>query len=160
MTPKKLIATLLLLPTLAFATFNYAYGPGEYVTISNGISPDNQYALATHGEGEYGVENFHVYLFNLQTEKKIGALTEIKEPLDTGAGAFVATWDKPNQVTIIYRISRQEPLQAMTYRLENSKAIPLTAKPKNVLRDSKLSKAWQEFGSNPKPTQKTFKIQN
>lgn len=155
---KKIAATLLLLPTIALATFNYAYGPGEYVTISNGISPNGEYALTTHGEGEYGEKNFHVYLFNAKTGKKIGALEEIKEPLDTGAGAFVASWEKDDKVIVIYRVSRHEPLKAMTYELKEGRASPQSKKPKDVSPQSPLLKIWQKYGSNPAPTQKTFKI--
>ncbi|MEA3164254.1 MAG: hypothetical protein QOE88_2072 [Verrucomicrobiota bacterium] len=35
----------------AFATSNYEYQPGEFVTIANGESPDGRYAIATHGGG-------------------------------------------------------------------------------------------------------------
>ena len=45
-------ALLLLVSSSAFATFNYEYGPSEHVTISNGISPDRQLAITTHGEGD------------------------------------------------------------------------------------------------------------
>ncbi|HMF80891.1 MAG TPA: hypothetical protein VK562_05760 [Candidatus Acidoferrum sp.] len=45
-----LLLLALLLPFgLARATSNYEYGPDEYVTIANGISPDGRYAITAHG---------------------------------------------------------------------------------------------------------------
>ena len=61
---------------LAFATSNYEYQPGEFVTIVNGESPDGRYAIATHGEGDLGYDHWHVYLMDAQSGKKIGPLEE------------------------------------------------------------------------------------
>ena len=149
-------ALLLLAATTALATFNYEYGPDEYVTISNGISPDGKLAITTHGEGEYGYEKFHVYLFNAVTGKKIGPLEEIGEPLDTGAGAFGAKWSNDSsEVTIVYRVDRHAPLKAMTYRLTKGRAIPATTKPIDVKSDE-LARFWQDYCSDSKPPKKTF----
>ena len=72
----------------AFATSNYEYKPGEYVTITDGLSPDGRYAIATHGDGDLGYDNWHVYLMNAQTGKKIGPLEEITDPLGHGCGCI------------------------------------------------------------------------
>jgi hypothetical protein len=66
----------------ALATSNYDYKPGEYVTVSGGKSPDGRYLIATHGEGELGYDNWHVYLMDAVTGKRIGPLEEIKDPLE------------------------------------------------------------------------------
>ena len=146
----------MLAATTALATFNYEYGLDEYVTISNGISPDGKYAITTHGEGEYGTEKFHVYLFNAITSKKLGPLEEIVEPLDTGAGAFGAKWSNDSsEVTIIYRVDRHAPLKAMTYRLSKGRAIPATKKPVDVKSDD-LIEYWQNWGGGSKPSERTF----
>src|SRR3954454_14813145 len=85
--------TIILLPIVSvLGTWNYQYGPNEYVTVANGISPDGKIAITAHGSGELGDENFHLYLTDAGTGKKIGPLEEIKEFLDTGAGAFGAMW--------------------------------------------------------------------
>ncbi len=48
-----IIASLLLLgASLARATSNHEYGPDEYVTVRNGLSPDGKFTITTHGEGE------------------------------------------------------------------------------------------------------------
>ncbi len=63
----------------ALATSNYDYKPGEYVTVSGGKSPDGRYLIAAHGEGELGYDNWHVYLMDAVTGKRIGPLEEIKD---------------------------------------------------------------------------------
>ena len=149
-------AILLLISSAALATFNYEYGDDEYVTISNGISPDRRTAITTHGEGDMGYEKFHVYLFHALTGKKIGPLEEIVEPLDTGAGAFGAKWASDSSaVTIVYRVDRHAPLKSITYRLANGRAIPATKAPVDV-RDESLIKFWGQHCSDPKSPAKIF----
>ena len=118
MTTKTLFVlfSILLLPiTAALATSNYEYGPDEYVTISTGISPDGKYAITAHGSGELGDDNFHLFLTDAISGKRIGPLEEIVETLDTGAGAFAAKWsEKSQQVTIVYRVDRHAPLKAVS----------------------------------------------
>jgi hypothetical protein len=106
----------------AFATSNYEYQPGEYVTITNGLSPDGRYAIATHGEGELGYDNWHVYLMNAQTGKRIGPLEEITDPLDTAADAYVAEWSSDSgTVAITYRADRHIAVK-IVYRIANRRA--------------------------------------
>ena len=126
----------LLVAATAYATSNYEYGADEYVTIYHGISPDEKLAITTHGEGELGIDHFHVYLFDAVAGKKIGPLEEIKDVLDTQAGAYAALWKKDSsEVAIVYRVDRHAPLKAMSYRLGKGRAFPLTRQPVD-LRDS------------------------
>ena len=152
-----LIAAILMITSAAaLATFNYEYGQDEYVTISNGISPDRKLAITAHGKGEMGYDNFHLYLFDAVTGKKIGPLEEIKEILDTGAGAFGAKWSKDSsQVTIVYRVDRHAPLKAMTYHFAKGHAIPATRQPVDV-HDEKLEEFWHACCSDSKPPERTF----
>jgi hypothetical protein len=76
----------------AYATSNYTYKPDEYVVIVDGRSLNGRYSIASHGDGEDGYENFHLYLMDTMTGKKIGPLEEIKDTLDTGTDAFYAKW--------------------------------------------------------------------
>ena len=95
-----------------FATSNREYGPNEYAVINGGLSPDRKYSVAAHGEGEFGYDNFHIYLMNAATGKKVGPLEEIKETLDTGADAFYAKWSPDSrEVAIRYRVDRREALE-------------------------------------------------
>jgi hypothetical protein len=147
---------LLVVSTTAFATFNYDYGSDEYVTISNGISPNRKLAITAHGGGYLGYDGFHLYLFDAVTGKKIGPLLEIVENLDTGAGAFGAKWSgDTSEVTVVYRVDRHAPLKSIAYRLVKGRAIPLTKKPIDV-RDNALIKFWGEHCSDSKPPEKTF----
>jgi hypothetical protein len=117
------LSAILVPATVALATSNYQYGPDEYVTIAKGISPNGKYAITAHGEGELGYDNFHIFLTNAVTGKKIGPLEEIVETLDTGADAFCAKWSKDSQqVVIIYRVDRHAPLKAVSYHITNGRA--------------------------------------
>ncbi len=113
------------------ATSNYEYKPGEFVVIADGRAPNGQYAIAAHGDGDLGYDNFHLYLMNAQTGKAIGPLEEVKDPLDTGAEAFRAKWSADSrQVSITYRVDRRESV-TVRYRIENGRAI-LISGPKKV----------------------------
>src|SRR5438477_8440567 len=98
-TPRLLLfVSTLLLPVISLrATSNYEYGPDEYVTVTKGISPDGKIAITAHGSGELGDENFHLYLTDAGSGKKIGPLEEIKEFLDTAADRFAAQWSRDGQ---------------------------------------------------------------
>src|SRR5437588_11399419 len=71
-TPRLLLfVSTLLLPVISVrATWNYEYGPDEYVTVAKGISPDGKIAITAHGSGELGDEHFHLYLTDASTGKK------------------------------------------------------------------------------------------
>ena len=131
MKPLVILCGLLLSSVAAFATSNHEYGADEYVTIARGLSPDGKYAITTHGGSEdLGYAGFHLYLTNAITGKKIGPLEEIVQILDTGADAYCAQWSKGSQrVTIVYRVSRHEPLKAMSYRIGDGRAYPLSHAP-------------------------------
>jgi hypothetical protein len=129
----------------ALATSNYEYKKDEYVTISNGISPDKKFSIKAHGEGDLGYDNFHLYLF--ASNKRIGPLTEIVEVLDTGAEAYAARWSEDSRtVMIIYRVDRHAPLKSITYTLTEKRAVPKTKKPVDVTSRT-LEEHWRRFGS-------------
>ena len=77
-----LLVSALVMPTMfALATSNYEYRPDEYVTVADGISPDERYAITAHGGGKLGYDNFHLYFTDAMTGKNIGPLEEIVETL-------------------------------------------------------------------------------
>lgn len=116
------VTATLVLACTALATSNYEYKPGEYVAISNGKSPSGEYSIAAHGEGELGDENFHLYLMDARTGKKIGPLEEVKDTLDTGADAFTAKWSSDSsEVSISYRVDRHE-MVTIRYLIEDRRA--------------------------------------
>jgi hypothetical protein len=103
------------------ATSNYNYIPGEYIVIVDGRSPDGRYAIASHGDGEDGYDNFHLYLMDAMTGKKIGPLEEIKDTLDTGADAFYAKWSADSgQVSITYRVDRHVAVMVLDQGIHTS----------------------------------------
>jgi hypothetical protein len=158
-TPRLLLfASLLLLPIISVrATWNYQYGTDEYVTIANGISPDGKIAVTAHGSGELGDENFHLYLTDVATGKKIGPLTEITEFLDTAGPAFGAQWSTDGQqVTIVWRVDRHEPLKAISYRITGRRAQKIKG-PFNVKDGDALEKFFiKECAGEGKPSPKIF----
>ena len=110
----------------ASATSNREYGPNEYVVINDGLSPNRKYSIAAHGQGDLGYDNFHIYLMNAVTGKKIGPLIEIKDTLDTGANAFLARWSRNStQVAIRYRVDRRKALE-VRYRIAKGRAYRLS----------------------------------
>jgi hypothetical protein len=146
----------LLSTALAQATSNHEYYPDEYDTIVNGISPDGRYAITSHGSSDnYGYSGFHIYLTNNVTGKKIGPLEEISENLDTGADAFAAKWSADSKsVYIVYRISRHEPLQVASYRIDHDRAFPLTRN--HVDASGEQINYWQRYGSGISKSVKIF----
>jgi hypothetical protein len=118
------ICALLISAIAAHATSNYHYGSDEYVTIASGISPNGEYAITAHGEGEIGYDHFHIFLTDAVSGKKIGPLTEISEVLDTGADAFCAKWlEDSKTVTIVYRWVDRKTFKAVTYRISKGELI-------------------------------------
>lgn len=116
------LALSLLFPLRLNATSNYEYKPDEYLLINDGRSSDGKYSIAAHGEGEFGDDNFHLYLMNAKTGKKIGPLDQVKDTLDTGADAFYAKWSPDSrEVSIRYRIDRHEA-RMVRYRINNGQA--------------------------------------
>ncbi len=130
MKPLRFVPALLVLLGLGWlcfssqarATSNYGYKPDEFVVITGGRSPDGKYSIAAHGDGDLGYDNFHLYLMDAAAGRKIGALEEVKDPLDTGADAFTAKWSGDSrQVSITYRVDRRESVM-VRYRIENGRA--------------------------------------
>ena len=106
----------------AAATANYEYRPDEYVTIEQGQAPDRRHALATHGEGEFGDGNFHVWL--MRDGRRIGALPGIDEHnnLDTAASAYKAYWAPDSRhVAVSWRVNRHI-VQLNLYAVEGVRA--------------------------------------
>ncbi len=142
------------LTALASATDNYEYGSDEYVTIMKGVSPDGKLAITAHGDGEYGYDNFHLYLTDAHNGEKIGPLEEIVKILDTGDGSYVAKWSKDSStVTLVWRWSRHAPFLSITYRIKARRAIPLTKAP---VDSDEIGTYWSENCSHSQSTPRRF----
>jgi hypothetical protein len=153
-----LFVSILLWPVISVrATSNYEYGPDEYVTVTKGISPDGKIAITAHGSGELGDENFHLYLTDAVTGKRIGALEEIQYFLNTAANKYAAQWSSDGQqVTIVWLVDRHEPLSAISYRITGHRAQKIKG-PFQVKDGDALEKFFiQECVPDGKPSPKIF----
>jgi hypothetical protein len=109
----------------ARATSVYEYGKGEDVVIKGGMAPNGHLSLASHGEGEFGSDNFYVYLMAEPAHRRITALDGITNNLDSGPAAFRAAWAPDSRhVSIAYRIERHVTAISL-YRIERSRAIEI-----------------------------------
>jgi hypothetical protein len=122
-------ALLLVLAAMpARATSNHQYAKGEYGVIRHGFAPNRQVSLASRGEGEFGDEDFHVWLMAEPAHRKIAALEAISSDnnLDTDPDAYHAFWSKDSRyVGIAFRSSRHE-ITLNLYRVENHAAHLIT----------------------------------
>lgn len=111
----------------ARATSEYQYGPNEYVIIRDGLAPDKQLALATHGGGERGDDGVHVWLMAEPAHRRLVKLEGIggDNILDTAADAFHAFWSKDSRrVGVAHRSSRHE-VELDLYRIDGRRAHPI-----------------------------------
>ena len=123
------VTALCVLNAPAGATLNYEYRPGEYALIEGGMAPDQSYAIAAHGSGSLGDEDFHIYLMAEPEHRKIGVLEEIKDILDTGPGAYRAVWSPGSRfVAISYRSERHVVIFNL-YRIGAKRAYPIAGPP-------------------------------
>jgi hypothetical protein len=93
----------------AHATAVYDYKIKEYVIIDHGHAPNGKLSVAAHGEGQFGSDNFHLYLMVEPAHTPIAALPSIDSRviLDSGPSAFYARWAPDSgHVAIIFRTDR------------------------------------------------------
>lgn len=93
----------------AGATSGYEYQQDEYVIIQDGLSPNKQFSIASHGSGETGDQNFHLYLMAEPAHTIMAPLDSIESDsiLDSGPGAFHARWSPDSRhVAILFRTDR------------------------------------------------------
>jgi hypothetical protein len=91
------------------ATDSHDYGRNEYAVIHDGLAPNGRFALAAHGDGEGGANNFHVWLMAEPAHRRIAALPGIGSGnnLDTGPDAYHAVWSgNSRHVAVSWRSGR------------------------------------------------------
>jgi hypothetical protein len=117
-------AILVLAVSPAGATDSHEYARDEYAVISDGLAPNKQMSLASHGEGELGDTNFHIWLMTEPAHRKIMALANIGSDnnLDTGPNAYHAHWSADSRrVAVSFRRERHA-LQLNIYNIEGRRA--------------------------------------
>lgn len=104
----------------ASATSEHQYKKDEYLTIRHGLAPGKKLSLASHGEGELGHDDFHVWLMAEPAHRRIMALDNVssRNNLDTDPDAYHAFWSKnSDRVAVTFRRARHEA-QFNLYRVE------------------------------------------
>lgn len=114
-------AMLLLVTAPVRATDSHDYARNEYAIIRDGLAPDRKISLASHGEGEGGVANFHVWLMAEPAHRKIAPLDDLGSDnnLDTGPGAYRAAWSKDSRRVAITFRSNRHVVELNLYSIEN-----------------------------------------
>ncbi len=109
------------------ATAVHQYQKGEFAIIASGLSPDKRFSVAAHGEGEYGSDEFHLYLMREPGHRRIGVLEEVgPEILDSAPDAYAAAWSADSRhVAIHYRADRHMYVMVL-YRIEGGRAVSIT----------------------------------
>jgi hypothetical protein len=107
----------------AGATSNHVYARNEYGIIRHGLAPGGQWSLASHGGGEFGGDDFNVWLMAEPAHRKIVTLDDISENnLDTDPDAYHAFWSKDSRnVAVAFRSGRHE-VKLNLYRVEGRQA--------------------------------------
>jgi hypothetical protein len=118
------VAAVLAFIVPAHATSNHGYGTDEYAIIRDGLAPNEQMSLASHGEGELGDGDFHLWMMAEPAHRKIMALPDVSSDnnLDTAPDAYHAFWSKDSHhVAVAFRSSRHE-IALNLYAIEGGRA--------------------------------------
>jgi hypothetical protein len=119
-----IVLATILVSGSAGATSNYQYKKGEYAIIHDGLAPNNHYAIASHGEGEFGDEKFHLYLTLEPAHRVATRLDGVGSDniLDTAADAFEAIWAPDSRhVAVTFRRERHV-LTLLLYAIDGQTA--------------------------------------
>lgn len=112
----------------ACATDSHEYAKDEFAVIRDGLAPNKKMSLASHGDGEGGNENFHVWLMAEPAHRRIMRLPGIGPDgiLDTGPNAYRTTWALDSRhVAVNYRSDRHV-LELNLYSVENGRVYPIS----------------------------------
>ncbi len=103
------------------ATANYAYKKNEYPVIAGGSAPNKLLSIASHGDGELGDDNFHLYLMAEPAHKIIARLESIgpDNVLDTAADAFHAEWSADSRHVAVHFRSDRHSVMMLLYEIRD-----------------------------------------
>jgi hypothetical protein len=122
--PAILAALLALAIAPVRATDSHDYASDEYAVIRDGLAPDKRVSLASHGDGDGGSENFHVWLMAEPAHRRIVALDDIgsNNNLDTGPNAYHAFWSADSRHVAVSFRSDRHALELNLYNIEGRRA--------------------------------------
>jgi hypothetical protein len=119
-----LLAAALTLAALspAHATAEHHYGKREYAVIKDGRAPNGRLAIAAHGAGEFGNDDFHLYL--MAGPRRLAALGNVSSDnnLDTAPAAYFAAWSPDSRYVAVSFRSERHIVTLNLYVIEGSRA--------------------------------------
>ena len=119
-----LLLLLLVSARPALGTDNYSYKSGEYAIVSGGRSPNGHWSISAHGDGEYGDDNFDLYLMREPAHEKVMRLG-IVESLDTGPLSIVGIWAADSTHVAVLNRTDRHVLDLCLFHIAKNKAQPI-----------------------------------
>jgi hypothetical protein len=117
-----LIAALTLAAQPVRATAEHRYGKREYAVIKDGRAPNGRLAVAAHGAGEFGNDDFHLYL--MAGSRRLAVLGNVSSDnnLDTAPDAYFAAWSPDSRYVAVSFRSERHIVTLNLYAIEGSRA--------------------------------------
>ena len=134
-----LLATMANTQAHATSSYNYSYKKNEYPVIGGGRAPNHRLAIAAHGEGDDGYDNFHLYLMRHHRIIQSLPAIESKDILDTAAKDYDAAWSPDSRrVIVTYRRDRHSlELRLYDIRGRQVRRIPMPDPVERFIEQSK-----------------------
>jgi hypothetical protein len=113
----------------AHATAEKTYAKDEYAIITGGWAPNKRLSIAAHGEGEGGIEDFHVYLMAEPGHRRLAVLDNISQEnnLDTAPDAYYAAWSPDSHYVAVSFRSDRHIMTLNLYVIEGGRARRIAA---------------------------------
>jgi hypothetical protein len=125
----------------AHATSEHTYKKNEYLVIEGGRAPNKLLSIASHGNGEGGRDDFHLYLMAEPAHRKITQLPGIgPDVLDTGSDAYQARWTPDSRHVAVGFRSDRHIAEVRLYRIGNARAqiIPVPDLLRRVIKNASI----------------------
>jgi len=127
----------------AHATSEHTYEKNEYLVIQGGGAPNKLLSIASHGKGEGGRDDFHLYLMAEPAHRTIAQLPGIGpgDVLDTGPDAYRARWAPDSRHVAVGFRSDRHIAEVRLYRIGNARAqiIPVPDLLRRVVKNARIS---------------------
>jgi hypothetical protein len=106
------------------ATSEHTYKKNEYLVIEGGRAPNKLLSIGSHGNGEGGLDAFHLYLMAEPAHRKIARLPGIgpDDVLDTAPDAYGARWTPDSRHVAVGFRSDRHIAEVRLYRIRDRTA--------------------------------------